>query len=581
MSAAAGAIPGLDLAWQQPDLRPQDDLFRHVNGRWLDEVPIPGDRASSGTLLDLRDAAELRLREIAERAAGGAAPAGSDERKVGDLYASFLDEGLADRLGLAPVRPDLDRIARIGSVSALARVLGRLQRTGVAGAFRISVRPDAGQSDRYLLHLSQGGLGLPDESCYRAESFAALRVSYRAHLERMLRLADLADPAGTASRIVALETRMASWHWDRVRARDAVRGYTLADRAGLADLAPGFDWAAWLDGLGAPAAALSEVVVRQPGFLSAFSSALREAARDEAALADWRCWLAWRLLRVMAPLLSNDFSAEKFAFYQAELAGVRQQPERWKRGLRVVESALGHALGRLYVAGHFSPQARERAAGLVAGLVEAHRRGIEALDWMSPPTRARALGKLAAFTAQIGYPDHEGGRGGGWGDYGSVLIRRDDLAGNVRRAHAAELGRQLGQIGGPVDRDEWRMTPQTVNASYHPEMNQITFPAAILQPPLFSPQADPAVNYGAIGAVIGHEICHGFDDQGSRYDGAGNLADWWAESDRAAFDQRAAALIAQFDALSPAQAPARRVNGALTVGENLGDLGGLIAAYRA
>jgi putative endopeptidase len=581
VGTAADVIPGLDLTWQQPGVRPQDDLFRHVNGRWLDEVPIPPDRATCGTLRDLQDTVEQQLRDIAERAAAGPAADGSDERKIGDLYASFLNVELAERLGLAPVRPDLDAIARAGSVTSLARVLGRLQRAGVPGVLQVSVGPDARRPDRYLLHLGQGGLGLPDESYYRAESFAAVRMSYREHLARVLGLAELADPGGVADRIIALETRIASWHRDRVRARDVVQGYTLASRAGLGELAPGFPWDAWLDGLGAPAPALAEVVIRQPEFLHALSAAFEEAARSPAALADWRSWLAWRVLRAMSPLLSRDFAAENFAFYQGTLAGVGQQPERWKRGLRVVESAFGQALGRIYVARHFPPQSRDQVLELVAGLVEAHRRGIEALEWMSPPTKERALGKLAAFTSKIGYPDREGGRGGGRGDYGPVQIRRDDLAGNVRRANAAEMERQFGKLGGPVDRSEWLMTPQTVNALYDRGLNQITFPAAILQPPLFSPDADPAVNYGAIGAVIGHELCHGFDDQGSRYDGAGNLAEWWTESDRAAYDERTAALIAQFGALAPAQAPARRVNGALTLGENIGDLGGLIVAYRA
>jgi putative endopeptidase len=574
VSTATDAIPGLDLAWRHPGVRPQDDLFRHVNGRWLDEVRIPEDRATCGTQRDLGDAAERQLRDIAERAAAGPAPEGSDERKVGDLYTSFLDEKLTERLGLAPVRPDLDAIAGADSVTSLARLLGRLQRIGVPGVLHVNISPDARRSDRYLLHLGQGGLGLPDESYYRADSFAAGRVSYRVHLARMLELADLADPDAAADRIIALETQIASWHWDRVRARDVVKGYTLVDRAGLKELAPGFPWDAWLDGLGAPRTALAEVVIRQPGFLHALSAAFEEAARSPAALAHWRSWLAWGLLRAMSPLLSRAFAAENFAFYQATLAGVRQQPERWKRGLQVVESALGHALGRIYVAEHFPPHSRDRVLELVARLVDAHRQGIEALEWMSPPTKARALGKLAAFTSKIGYPDR-------WRDYGPVRIRRDDLVGNVRRANAAEMDRQLGKLGGPVDRAEWLMTPQTVNAYYDPGLNQVTFPAAILQPPLFSPDADPAVNYGAIGAVIGHELCHGFDDQGARYDGAGNLAEWWTESDRAAFDERAAALIAQFSALAPAQAPSRRVNGALTVGENIGDLGGLIVSYRA
>lgn len=578
MSAATEATSGLDLAWRRLDVRPQDDLFRYLNGRWLDAVPIPEDRASSGTLLDLQDAAERQLREIAERAAASGAAEGTDEQKIGDLYASFLDEELAERLGMTPVRAGLDQIAEIDSLSSLAYVLGRLQRQGVSGAFRIYVTTDARQSDRYVLYLTQSGLGLPDESYYREERFAAIRVSYRTHLETMLRLANLADaggPEGTAAasalagRIIALETRIAAAHWDRVSVRDVVRSYTLVERPGLEGLAPRFDWDAWLDGLGAPASALSEVVVRQPDLLRALSPAL-----DEVPLADWRAWLAWRLLRATAPLLSEAFAAEHFAFYGTTLTGVPRQRERWKRGLAVVEDALGEALGRLYVAEHFPARSKELVLNLVASLVEAHRHNVEALDWMSPQTKARALDKLAAFVSKIGYPDR-------WRDYSSLRIRRDDLAGNIRRAEEYEVDRQLAKLGGPVDRGEWLMTPQTVNAYYNPGMNEITFPAAILQPPMFSPDVDPAVNYGAIGAVIGHEIGHGFDDQGSKYDGAGNLVDWWTTTDRAAFDERAAALIAQFNALTVAEAPGHHVNGALTVGENIGDLGGLAMSYRA
>lgn len=569
MTAAGDVTSGLDLAWRLPDVRPQDDLFRHVNGRWLDQVPIPDDRASCGTLLDLKDSTERRLREIVERAAESEGPDGGDEQKIGNLYASFLDEELIERLGIGPLQADLDSIAGLASASSLARVLGGLQRRGISGAFRIQVSTDARQSDRHVLYLSQGGLGLPDESYYHAARFAAVRARYGEHMETVFRLANVANPHDTAGQVVALESRIASWHVDRAAARDVVRGYTLVGRAGLEELAPCFDWDAWLDGLGARQATLSEVVIRQPGFFRAWSGALAETA-----VADWRGWLCWRLLRAMSPLLNGAFSTKSFAFYEAALTGVARQPERWKRGLRVVESALGDALGRAYATEHFPPRSRELALKIVASLVEAHRRSIEELDWLGQQTKAQALDKLAAFTPKIGYPDR-------WRDYSSVLIRRDDLVGNVQRARAAELARQFARLGRAADHDEWPLTPHAVNASYDPGMNQVVVPAAILQPPLFSADADPAVNYGAIGAVIGHEISHGFDDQGSRFDGKGNLADWWTASDRAAFEERAAAMIAQFDALSPAQAPLQHVNGKLTVGENLGDLGGLVMSYRA
>ncbi|MFF1738589.1 M13 family metallopeptidase [Streptomyces mirabilis] len=559
----------VDLSGGRPEVRPQDDLFRHVNGRWLDESVIPEDRAVAGSLVDLRDAAELHLREIVERAAAGDAPRGSDERRIGDLYASFLDEQRIEELGAAPLRPGLDLIAAADSGPALARVLGQLQRWGVTGVFSAYVDIDARQPDRYLVHFHQAGLGLPDESYYWEESSAAVRVAYRAHIETMLKLTGATDPAGTAECVVELETRIASAHWDRVSARDVVRAYTLLDRSGLDALAPAFDWDAWREGIGAPASVLAEVVVRQPDFLEKLSALWAETPVEYR-----QAWLSWQLVRAIAPLLSSAFAEEHFAFYGTVLTGVPGQRERWKRGLDLVESGLGYALGRLYVAEHFPPRSKELMLELIGNLVAAHRHNIGVLPWMGAETKDRALEKLDAFTSMIGYPDR-------WRDYSALTVRRDDLVGNAQRAAAVELDRELAKLGGPVDRDEWFKTPQTVNAYYSPRMNQVVFPAAILQPPFFDPEIDAAVNYGAIGAVIGHEIGHGFDDQGSKYDGTGALQEWWTEADRAAFDERAGALIAQFDALEPTQAPGQHVNGALTVGENIGDIGGLTMAYRA
>ncbi|GAA4990681.1 M13 family metallopeptidase [Kitasatospora paranensis] len=560
---------GVDVSGRSPEMRPQDDLFRHVNGRWLEESVIPEDRAVAGSFVDLRDAAELHLREIAERAAAGDAPDGSDERRIGDLYAGFLDEQRIEELGAAPLRPGLDLIAAADSHPALARVLGHLQRRGVMGLFTAYVDIDARRPDRYLVHLHQAGLGLPDESYYREESFAEVRAAYRAHIETMLKLTGAADPAGTADRVVELETRIAAAHWDRVSTRDVVRAYTLLDRSGLDALAPAFDWDTWRAGLGAPASALAEVVVRQPDFLEELARLWARTPVD-----CWQAWLSWQLVRTTAPLLSSPFAEEHFAFHGTVLTGVPGQRERWKRGLDLVESGLGYALGRLYVAEHFPPRSKELMLELVGNLVDAHRRNIGALPWMRAATKDRALEKLDAFTSMIGYPDR-------WRDYSALTVDRDDLVGNVQRAAAVELDRELARLGGPVDRGEWFRTPQTVNAYYNARMNQIVFPAAILQPPFFDPEADAAVNYGAIGAVIGHEIGHGFDDQGSKYDGTGALREWWTADDRAAFEERAGALIAQFDALKSPQAPGQHVNGALTVGENIGDVGGLTMAYRA
>jgi putative endopeptidase len=550
------------------EVRPQDDLFGYVNGGWVARTQIPSDRALHGTFRILADDAEQHLRAIVQEAAASDAAAGTPARKVGDLYAAFMDVDRVRELGLAPVQGDLDAALAVPTTSDLMRQLGRLQRRGVQGAVELYVMTDKRNSTRYLPYLEQSGLGLPDESYYRDESFAAIRQEYVAHIGRMLSLAGI-DVDGAPERIMALETRLASAHWDRVRSRDAVATYTLLDRDGLQELAPGLDWAAWLEGVEAPASVLEEVVVRQPDFLAALAQAL-----DAVPIGDWGLWLAWRVLSGSAPYLGDDVADESFAFYGRTLTGAPEQKERWKRGIDTVESALGEAVGQLYVERHFPPEAKERMTTLVANLVEAYRRNIDQLDWMSAETKVRAEEKLARFMPKIGYPDQ-------WRDYSTLQVDRDDLLGSVRAGAAFETDRELGKLGGPVDRTEWHMTPQTVNAYYNPGMNEIVFPAGILRPPFFDLEAEDSVNYGAIGAVIGHEIGHGFDDQGSKYDGEGNLSDWWTEQDRERFDALTTALIAQYDSFEPRDLPGRHVNGALTVGENIGDLGGVTIAYQA
>jgi putative endopeptidase len=564
---------GIDIDELDPAIRPQDDLFRHVNGRWLDSAEIPADRSVYGTFHRLRDEAEEQLRDIVEAAATAAASGesapGSESRKVGDLYSSFLDEEAVNALGAEPIAESLAVVDAIKDVPGLVGALGRLDRAGVGGLFGYFVNGDAKRSDRYIVYLNQGGLTLPDESYYREDTFAEIRTEYVGHLERMLALAGRPEPAAGAATIMALETRLAGLHWDRVTNRDATKTYTKLDRAALTALVPEFDWAAFLDGVRIPQGAFDEVIVRQPSFFTGLGQALTEVPVE-----DWKTWLSWRVVHSAASLLSSEFVEENFAFYGRTLTGAPELRERWKRGVAVVESSLGEAVGKLYVEQHFSPAAKGRMVELVANLVEAYRRSISSLDWMSQETRARALDKLDRFTPKIAYPDT-------WRDYSSLQIEPGDLVGNVRRAGEYELEREIAKVGGPVDRTEWFMTPQTVNAYYNPLMNEIVFPAAILQPPFFDADADDAANYGAIGAVIGHEIGHGFDDQGSKYDGDGNLNDWWTDADRAEFEKRTAALIAQYDVLEPRQTPGHHVNGALTVGENIGDLGGLSIAYAA
>lgn len=558
---------GINREELDPAIRPQDDLYRHVNGLWVARTPIPDDKARYGSFLVLAEEAEKAVRAIIDEA--HIAEPGTLEKKVGDLYASFMNDERIEYLGATPLAPLLADVDEISDVDALLATLGRLERRGVAGAVQLFVDNDPGDPERYLVFVEQGGIGLPDESYYRDSAHADTRVAYRAHVERMLVLAGLDDAAARAERVIALETALAGHHWDKVRNRDAQATYNLSTWDEWAGRAAGVDLSAWRDGYGVPASALAEVVLRQPDFTAGLAAEL--TGRD---LDDWRDWLRMAIIRSMAPYLSSAFVDENFAFYGRTLTGAPELRARWKRGVALVERAMGEAVGAVYVERHFRPEAKAAMDDLVANLVEAYRQSIETLEWMTPDTRARALDKLAKFTPKIGYPDR-------WRDYSTLPIAADDLLANVQAAGEFEFQRELGKIGSPIDRDEWFMTPQTVNAYYNPGFNEIVFPAAILQFPFFDAARDAAANYGAIGAVIGHEIGHGFDDQGSRFDGDGRLHDWWTEKDRAAFEQRTASLIAQYDALEPAETPGHHVNGALTIGENIGDLGGLGIAYKA
>ncbi|MDT7704937.1 MAG: putative endopeptidase [Pseudonocardiales bacterium] len=557
---------GLDLEWVDAATRPQDDLFTHVNGTWLRTYEIPADRSQDGAFRVLRDRSEEHVREIVEESDPATGP---EAQKVADLYRSFMDTDAIEAAGVAPLQPLLDEVAAAGDRAALAAVLGRRQREERVSLFGTYVSTDAKDSSRYLVHLSQSGLGLPDESYYREDSYAEIRAAYVAHLARLAELVGLPDPAALADTVMDLETALAAASWDRVANRDAEKTYTLMTNAQLRESAPDFDWDAWLEVLGAPEGAFDEVVVQQPSFVAAAAQLWAERPLEQ-----WQAWLAIRTASVSADYLTEEIVEQDFAFYGRTLSGTPQLRERWKRGVSLVEGALGEVVGKLYVERHFPASSKERMVTLVANLVEAYRQSISTLDWMSPATRERALEKLDRFTPKIGYPDV-------WKDYSTLEIRPDDLLGNVARAGIWSTTRELAKIGKPIDRDEWLMTPQTVNAYYHPRMNEIVFPAAILQPPFFDPEADDAANYGGIGAVIGHEIGHGFDDQGSKYDGDGNMTDWWEAADRTEFERRAAALIDQYSALSPAGMPEHKVNGALTVGENIGDLGGLTIALKA
>jgi putative endopeptidase len=548
-------------------VRPQDDLFHHVNGGWIARAQIPAEYGYFGNIMELRDNALRDLRAIIEDTTHQEnASTGSEARKIGDLYTSFMDEKKAEDLGLEPIKGDLARIDAIQDKAGFLRLMAELERQGVDGLFHLAVTPDAKASDREIVQLTQGGISLPDESFYRDPRFQPIREAYVAHVERMLALAGRPEPAAAARQIMELETRLARSHWDRVKSRDDTLTYNKKDRAALEALTPGFDWSTYFDIIGAKH--VPEVIVQQPDFFTAMAAAYKDVPLDQC-----KSWLAWNVIHASAPFLNKAMVDEDFNF-ERKLSGATELPPRWKRGVKVVEAALGEAAGKLYVARHFPPEAKARMQQLVKNLIETYHQDIQNLDWMSPETRKKALEKLAKFTPKIGYPDK-------WRDYSKLEIRRDDLLGNVHRSHAFELDHDLAKLGKPVDRSEWGMTPQTVNAYYNPLFNEIVFPAAILQPPVFTMDADDAVNYGAIGAVIGHEIGHGFDDQGSKYDGDGNMKNWWTDADRKEFERRAGMLIEQYNGFSPAQLPGQHVNGALTIGENIGDLGGLTIAYKA
>lgn len=562
----SGTSAGIDQSTFESAVRPQDDLFRYVNGQWLDSHEIPADRASVGSFIDLRDASELAVRELIEAAA--AKPAGDAlEKKIGDLYASFMDEAAVDEAGITPLTDIIRAVYATQSSEELLALSAKLQRGETTGAIGFYVYNDPGDPTRYLFQLYQSGLGLPDEAYYREEKSAELRQKYQQHVANMLGLAGVAEPEEAAERVMSLETALAAGHWDNVTLRDPQKTYNLLSRDEALELLPSLG--AWFTALGVSEQQSAELVVQTPDFFKTLAQLL-----TEQPLQAWQDWLTLRVISSAAPYLSAEIVAENFAFYGTALSGATEIRERWKRGVALVEGGLGEALGQLYVAKHFPPEHKARMETLVTGLIEAYRASIQELDWMSAETKARALEKLDKFVPKIGYPNR-------WRDYSALEISADDLLGNVQRANLFELNRQLARIGQPIDREEWLMTPQTVNAYYNPTMNEIVFPAAILQPPFFDANADDAANFGGIGAVIGHEIGHGFDDQGSQFDGDGALNNWWTDADREAFEERTAKLVEQYEALSPIAAPEQHLNGKLTLGENIGDLGGLSIAYAA
>ena len=563
---------GIDRSTADPSVRIQDDAYRAVEGKWLRDTQIPADRTSTGAFEALYEKTQPQLRDLVEHAttfASSDAAGRADAKKIDDLYASFMDEARIGALGAKPIVPLLAKIDALASKADLSALIAELDRLGVDTPFSAGVHQDAKDSSQYVVDLEQGGIGLPDRDYFLQKDdprFADIRAKYGAYLAQVLTMAGLDHGLEQAAAVAALEADIAQVQWSRVDNRDPVKRYNVVRVADLPTLAPSIDWPRYLDAAEI-AGKVGSVVVSQPTYLQGLDRLVATVP-----LSTWQSYLRTRVLTAYAPYLSPEFVDARFRFFGTVLHGTPENQPRWKRGVRLVEMSLGEALGRLYVAKYFPPESKARMDALVRNLLAAYRVSIDGLDWMSPATKREAQAKLATFMPKIGYPST-------WRDYSGLAIDRDDLVGNVMRARSFEYRRNIGKLGRPIDRAEWGMTPQTINAYYNPELNEIVFPAAFLQAPFFDPKADDAANYGAIGAVIGHEISHGFDDQGSQYDGNGNLRDWWSDDDRRRFAEKTKALVAQYDAYSPVAG--YPVNGALTLGENIADNSGLAIAYKA
>ncbi len=555
---------GLDMGHIDSSVRIQDDLYRYFNGQWLKTNVIPADRASDGAFIALRDLSEKQVRAIIESASGS-----SEAQKISDLYSSFMAAEAIEEKGYSPIVKDLAMCDSIQTLRDFISTMSYLESKGLGGIFGSFIYADQMDASTNILYLAQGGISLPNESYYREDQYASIRTAFLDHVETMFSLVGITGGKDLANKILALETLVASHHFDAVKDRDATLTYNKMSRAEVIALMPSFDFDLYLSAGEIPSQVLETVIVQQPPFFAGLSAILENFDRDS-----WVAWLQWSIISGSAPYLSSELVNQNFSFYGKTLSGTPEIRERWKRAVSVVEGSLGEAVGKVYVDQHFPLAAKERMEQLVANLIEAYRMSINEIDWMSQETKAKALEKLGKFTPKIGYPNK-------WRDYSALVTNPSDLFANIGHVTKFQRDFELAKIGKPVDRDEWHMTPQTVNAYYNPVMNEIVFPAAILQPPFFSLTADDAVNYGGIGAVIGHEIGHGFDDQGSKYDGDGALNNWWSDADRAAFELRSQALIEQYNQLHPEEAPDITVNGALTVGENIGDLGGLAIAYKA
>jgi predicted metalloendopeptidase len=569
-SASAPTLSaGIATQFIESSVRPQDDFFEYLNGKWLKTVEIPSDKSSWGSFMELRENTLPQLRGIIEKVASTHAAKGSNEQRIGDFYGSFMDEARLEQLGATPLKGELDKIAALKDKSELPALLAHLGKIGVGVPFDFGIHQDNKDSTKYVADIGQGGLGMPDRDYYLKaddKKLAETKAKYQQHVEKMLTMAGDSHAAANAKAIVDFETEIARVQWTKVELRDPIKAYNKVNLTDMDKVAPGFDWKTWLDATGLSAKS-TYVIVGQPTYLKAFVDVSNKTSIDT-----WKAYLSLHLIESYGSFLSKNFVDERFDFYGRTLSGVKEMEPRWKRGVGAVERAQGEALGKLYVAQYFPAERKARMEALVKNLLAAYKQSIDKLDWMSPATKKEAQAKLAKFTPKIGYPNK-------WKDYSKLVVSRDDLVGNVMRSRVVEADREINKLGKPIDRDEWGMTPQTINAYYNPEMNEIVFPAAILQPPFFDANADDAVNYGGIGAVIGHEISHGFDDQGAQYDGNGNLRDWWTAEDHKNFKAKTSMLVNQYNAFEPIKG--YHVNGELTLGENIADNSGLAIAYKA
>jgi putative endopeptidase len=546
-------------------VKPGDNFQMFVNGKWIKNTEIPADKSSYGVGYMVHEQSQENVKKIIEESAAANKPAGTDEQKVGDLYASYLDMAKRDELGVKPLAAEFQKIDDIKNLNDLSAYFGYATIYGYGTPIQLFVEPDFKDPKVYALYNYQSGLNLPDREYYSAPQFAEIRKAYVEHITKMFELAGLPNGAASAKDIMALETVIASKHWKKEDTRDMNRMYNMLPVDSLDQVMTNFDFKLFL--AGAKAETVSRMVITQPSFTVAMNDVIGKTKLDT-----WKTYLKWNVLNENASRLNSAIDEQNFKFYRATLTGAKEQLPQWRRGVDLVNNNLGEVVGKVYVSRHFPAEAKERMSQLVNNLIGAYKASISELDWMGTETRLQALDKLAKFDPKIGYPDT-------WKDYSAVTIKKDDLVGNIQQSQLAEHNRQTKRIGGPVDRTEWGMNPQEVNAYYNPTKNEIVFPAAILQPPFFNLDADDAVNYGAIGAVIGHEIGHGFDDQGSTFNGDGELKNWWTDKDQEEFKKRTSALVDQYNQFKVFSD--LNVNGEFTLGENIGDLGGLGIALKA